>query len=149
MERVNELLKESQGNLIKPLRFENNLPGGEFGAKVDVITAIDAKFNGKKVYVYYLKADGTYELVASPLCGDGKIEFAITRSGEYFVTDKPLGKDSNNNGNEPSEPGKDPDKPGNKTDLPKTGEAATVNLILLGSILCLSGLWVLRKKCRR
>lgn len=93
------LAKNSGANIIGKLKFDNNLPNGQFGGKVTVTAFIGTQYAGKTVYLYYLKPDGTTELIASPVVdSNGNITFDITHCSDYFVTDKLLSAATNTSG---------------------------------------------------
>lgn len=88
---ANAAAANSGAAIIATFKFDNNLPNGQFGGKVSVKTYIGTNYAGKTVYLYYLKPDGTTELIASPVVtADGYISFDITHCSDYFVTDKLL-----------------------------------------------------------
>lgn len=106
-------------SLLKELKFDTNLPNGQFGGKVTVITKLDAKYSGKTVYVYYLKSDSSAELIASPTVDkNGNITFDVTHFSDYFVTDKPLSAVNNTSAS-------------NSSGTAVTGSTATVSTISL------------------
>lgn len=86
------IVNNNSATLLKELKFDNNLPNGQFGGKVTVNTPIDIKYAGKTLYVYYLNpSNNTAELIASPVAdANGNITFDVTHFSDYFVTDKLL-----------------------------------------------------------
>lgn len=141
---VDKLATLNNANILKVLKLETNLPSGLFGGEVTVNTPLGTQYIGKKVFVYYLKSDGTYELVASPVVDkNGKITFGITHCSDYFVSDKELSASVVPSNTQPS--GTTPVKPGSS--IPKTGSIinyydeifAGLFVIFIGVLFVVSG----------
>lgn len=127
---VEAIINNNAGtNLIKELKFSNNLPDGQFGGKVTISTPTDSKYAGETLYVYYFNpSNNTAELIASPTADkNGGITFDVTHFSDYFVTDKLLTNTDSNTSNGNGNTGNNNNPSNNNTSNSSTASSNTSN----------------------
>jgi LPXTG-motif cell wall-anchored protein len=81
-------LKKIKTDIVYAFSVETNLTDGILGTDLEMLIPVDAKYNGKILYLYNIDNDGKFQLVDEAEVKDGIFNCTVNHFSDYVILDE-------------------------------------------------------------